>query len=155
MKNPLTLAGIEPATFRFVAQHLNHYATAVPRWMNGYGAMVEWYWQGKTEVLGEKHYIVWVVGEWMGMEHCWNDTDKESQGIGRKPCSSATLSTTNLTWTDLGSKPVLHAEGPVTHRPTHGTAFLKAHCEHRLSGLRSPTNCNCMMLFRNINALYF
>ena len=23
------------------------------RWMNEYGAMVEWYWQGKTEVLGE------------------------------------------------------------------------------------------------------
>ena len=31
MKNPLTLAGIEEATFRFVAQHLNHCATAVPR----------------------------------------------------------------------------------------------------------------------------
>ena len=31
MKNPLTAAGIEPATFRFVAQHLNHWATAVPR----------------------------------------------------------------------------------------------------------------------------
>ena len=30
MKNPLTLAGIEPATFRFVAQHLDHCATAVP-----------------------------------------------------------------------------------------------------------------------------
>ena len=30
MKNPLTPAGIEPATFRFVAQHLNHCATAVP-----------------------------------------------------------------------------------------------------------------------------
>ena len=30
MKNPLTLAGIEPATFRFVAQHLNHCATTVP-----------------------------------------------------------------------------------------------------------------------------
>ena len=27
--NPLTLAGIEPATFRFVVQHLNHCATAV------------------------------------------------------------------------------------------------------------------------------
>jgi len=26
----MTPAGIEPATFRFVAQHLNHYATAVP-----------------------------------------------------------------------------------------------------------------------------
>ena len=30
MKNPLTPAGIEPATFRFVAQHLKHCATAVP-----------------------------------------------------------------------------------------------------------------------------
>jgi len=26
----MTPAGIEPATFRFVAQNLNHYATAVP-----------------------------------------------------------------------------------------------------------------------------
>ena len=32
MKNPLTLAGIEPATFRFVAQHPNHCATEVPRY---------------------------------------------------------------------------------------------------------------------------
>ena len=30
MKNPMTPAGIEPATFCFVAQHLNHCATAVP-----------------------------------------------------------------------------------------------------------------------------
>jgi len=30
MKNPLTPAGIEPATFQFGAQHLNHCATAVP-----------------------------------------------------------------------------------------------------------------------------
>ena len=30
MKNPLTPAGIEPATFRFVAQYLNHCDTAVP-----------------------------------------------------------------------------------------------------------------------------
>ena len=29
MKNPLTPAGIEPSTFRIVAQHLNHCATAV------------------------------------------------------------------------------------------------------------------------------
>jgi len=30
MKNPLAPAGIEPATFRFVAQRLNHCATVVP-----------------------------------------------------------------------------------------------------------------------------
>jgi hypothetical protein len=29
-KNPMTPSGIEPATFRFVAQYLNHCATAVP-----------------------------------------------------------------------------------------------------------------------------
>jgi hypothetical protein len=31
MKNPMTPPGIEPATFRFVAQHLNYCATAVPK----------------------------------------------------------------------------------------------------------------------------
>ena len=31
MKNPLTPAGIKPTTFRFVAQHLNHCVSAVPR----------------------------------------------------------------------------------------------------------------------------
>ena len=30
-KIPMTPAGIEPATFRFVAQNLNHFATAVPQ----------------------------------------------------------------------------------------------------------------------------
>ena len=40
-----------------------------------YGAMVEWYWQGKTEVLGEKHYTAWVVDGWMSMEQWWNGTD--------------------------------------------------------------------------------
>jgi len=33
MKNPLTPAGIESATFRFVAHHLNHCATAGPNTM--------------------------------------------------------------------------------------------------------------------------
>ena len=46
------------------------------RWMNEYGAMVEWYWQGKTDVLGEKYYAPWVVDGWMCMEQWWNDTDK-------------------------------------------------------------------------------
>jgi len=36
MKNPLISAGNEPATFRFVAQHLNHRATAVPRYTGIY-----------------------------------------------------------------------------------------------------------------------
>ena len=46
------------------------------RWMKGYGAMVEWYWQWETDVLGEKDYIVCVVGEWKCMERWWKGTDK-------------------------------------------------------------------------------
>ena len=58
------------------------------RWMNGYGALVEWYWQRETEVLGEKHYTAWVVGEWMGMEHWWNDTDGGNRSTGREKLHS-------------------------------------------------------------------
>ena len=51
MKNPLTPTGIEPATFRFVAQHLKHCATAVPTVMGirniswGVKAAGAWVWQ--------------------------------------------------------------------------------------------------------------
>ena len=32
--------------------------------MNEYGALVEWYWQGETEVLGEKN----LTYHWAGIE---------------------------------------------------------------------------------------
>ena len=67
------------------------------RWMIEYGAMVEWYWQGKTEVQGEKHYTAWVVDGWMSMEQWWNDTDGITSAWG-KICPSSTFSTSNLTW---------------------------------------------------------
>jgi len=43
------------------------------RWMNGYGALVKWYWQGKTEVMGEKlsqwHFVKHKSHvEWPGIE---------------------------------------------------------------------------------------
>jgi len=38
--------------------------TAGGRWMNEYGAMLEWYWQSKTEVLGEKE-LYSAGGRWM------------------------------------------------------------------------------------------
>jgi len=89
------------------------------RWVNVYGAMVEWNWQGETEVLGEKHYIAWVVGECMGMEHWWSDTDRENWNT--ETWLSATLSTTILIRTDLGSKPGLHGDSPATDRLSHAS----------------------------------
>jgi len=31
---------------------------------------------GECEVLGEKHYTVWVLDGWMCMEQWWNGTDR-------------------------------------------------------------------------------
>jgi len=57
--------------------HLPRLYSVGGRWVNECGAMVEWHWQGKAEVLGEKHYTAWVVDEWMSMEQWWNGTDRE------------------------------------------------------------------------------
>ena len=43
MKNPMRPAGIEPATLRFVAQHLNHCATTIPEL------------QGEQHILMSRH----------------------------------------------------------------------------------------------------
>jgi len=48
MKNPLTPAGVEPATFRFVAQHLNHCATAVTGRGGGYILLMKDLLQGNV-----------------------------------------------------------------------------------------------------------
>jgi hypothetical protein len=50
-KNPVTLSGIELATFRFVVQCLNHYATAYPKWVpvTNKNWFCRWQeWQGGT-----------------------------------------------------------------------------------------------------------
>jgi hypothetical protein len=57
------------------------------------GAPVEWNWQGETEVLGER------------------------------PVPVRLLSTTNPTWTDLGSNRGLRGGRPATNRLSHGTAL--------------------------------
>jgi hypothetical protein len=49
---------------------------------------------------------------------------REHRSTRGKTCSSATLPTTNPTWTELGSNPGLRGERPATNRLSHGTAFL-------------------------------
>jgi hypothetical protein len=45
-----------------------------------------------------------LIGDRMSMEHLWHDADRTTTVLGGKPVC-ATLSTTNLTWTGLGSSP--------------------------------------------------
>jgi hypothetical protein len=53
----------------------------------------------------------------------WNDIDSEKPKNSEKGCSSATLSTTNLTYTDPGANPGLRGDRPATNSLTHGTAL--------------------------------
>jgi hypothetical protein len=47
----------------------------------------------------------------------------ENQTTGRKACPGATLSSTNLTWTDLVENPGLRSDRPATNILSHGSAF--------------------------------
>ena len=74
-----------------------------------YGAMVEWYWQGKTEVLGEKHDTVWVVDEWMSMEQWWNVIRQSKTEVllvllVSTTCPTATPFLTNLIFAPRGAE---------------------------------------------------
>jgi len=48
----------------------------------------------------------------------------DNQSTQRETCTSATLSTTHLSWTEQGLNLALHGEGPVTKGLSHGRALL-------------------------------
>ena len=50
----------------------------------------------------------------------------ENRSTRGKTCPSATLSTTNPTWTDPGSSPVLRGRRPATNRLSHGKSRYSA-----------------------------
>jgi hypothetical protein len=70
------------------------------------------------------------------------------RGTRRETCHSATLSTTDLTWSDLGSNTGLHGERLMTKRLSHTSLQLMTKIHHNLqffprsatapSGPRSP-----------------
>ena len=115
--------------------------------------MNEWVWSiggmiltGETEVLGEKHYTVWVVDQWMSVEHWWNDTDRGNWSAGRKTLYSVGGRWMNecgalVEWYWQGKREVLRGSGAIpvplfplnishglriksrTNCPSHGKAF--------------------------------
>jgi hypothetical protein len=64
---------------------------------------------------------------WYEFGERWrNDMTGENRRTRRNTCPSATLSTTNPTWIDLGTNPGLRGERPATNDLSHGTAPYKA-----------------------------
>jgi hypothetical protein len=60
----------------------------------------------------------------MSMEHWWKHTvAKTPKYLEKKTFPTATLSTTNLTWTGLGSNPGVRGERAATNILSHGTTL--------------------------------
>jgi hypothetical protein len=67
----------------------------------------------------------------------------ENRRTWRKSCPSATLSTTNRTWTDLGENSVLHSKKPETNRLSYGTVLQQIQnftCFPEMIHYSSPSN---------------
>jgi hypothetical protein len=93
------------------------------------------WWRVPQQMLRTHHSLkafcatLWWTWKWavfyqilQVMEHQWNEINRVKPTTRRKTCPSATLSTTNPTWTDLGSNPSLRSERPATNRLSLGTA---------------------------------
>ena len=64
-----------------------------------------------------------LLEEWMSTECWWNDNDRRKMSTWRKTCSSANLSTINLTWTAPGLNLGLYSDRLVTNCLNNGTAY--------------------------------
>jgi hypothetical protein len=75
---------------------------------------------------------------------------EENLSTRGKTCPSATLSTTNPTWTDAGSNPGLRGERPKTNRLSHGTAiFTVFHVGRIFVTFRSAFPSGCFLKASN------
>jgi hypothetical protein len=77
-------------------------------------------WEYVSMELGRGPFVQPPDDTWVNMKLRCNDLTGKNWRSRRETCPSATLSTTNLTWTDMGAKPCLHGEKPVTNRLSYG-----------------------------------
>jgi hypothetical protein len=82
---------------------------------------------GETETnwyVGHCWPIVPAPAWWWLWSSRWNEDWQGTLKYSEKTCPSATLSTTNPTWPDLGSNPGRSGEKPATNHLSYGTAHL-------------------------------
>jgi hypothetical protein len=75
-------------------------------------------------------------GSWWVWSSRWNENWQGKPKYSEKTCPSATFSTTNPTWPDLGSNPGRSGGKPATARLSYGTALRTEQTVHRKSVLR-------------------
>jgi hypothetical protein len=74
--NPMTLLGIDPATFWFVAQYLNHCVTTCPRYYSKWLNMIKMKWVMGKQVVGmnSTFYGKWTSNS-ISEEISWTDNN--------------------------------------------------------------------------------
>jgi hypothetical protein len=79
---------------------------------------VSWYYGHYWPIVPALDVMWW----WL-WRNWWNEDWQGKPKYSEKTCTSATLSTTNPTWPDLGSKPGRRGGNSVTNRLSYGTAL--------------------------------
>jgi hypothetical protein len=89
------------------------------------------------------HYLAYCTSlEWWMWSIWWNDNWQGKPKYSEGTCLSATLSTTNPTWPDLGSNPSRRGGKPATNRLSYGTACqptLEQHKRRESIGTHDPS----------------
>jgi hypothetical protein len=76
---------------------------------------------------------------WWLWSNWWNEDWQEKSKYSEKTCPSATLSTTNPTWPDLGSNPGHRGGKPATNRLSYGTALNRGSMYLQNFGIHLPS----------------
>jgi len=138
MKNPLTPAGIEPATFRIVAQHLNHCATAVSKiWKDHFELHTVGY---SNTMKGTAHCL---IRAWRHSAYClldlWPRVGSTAVHKVRQPLQTLRIfSDTNNRKKKTDDSPVFVPVHQITssYNPPKQAQFLFWWCVHTISDNR-------------------
>jgi len=162
---PMTPSGIEPATFRFVAQHLNHCAIAVPhgggRWVK-YMKVEQWWCddnRGKTELLWEKSVTVSFrsIPQTLAWDRTWASAVKGPQinTVTRKnscPCLEYFLCSGEIKVPKMACVPSGVAKYFVARGPpqTEIMNFYRCAVHFEIYAVRTPTNALFINLVKSL-----
>jgi len=111
MKNPLTPAGIEPVTFRFSSQDLNHCATAVTQINKIY---IIYIFHGSTSLGGLSLHMR--VPDRTQTQHVWQNLSRSVIGPSQSYSPDNTQQTRRTSTPSAGIEPAFPPSGrPQTH----------------------------------------